>query len=336
MAQVANVYTTSDGKLNREDLSDMISRITPSDTPIYSSIIKGRARAIKVEWGVDALDEVTDNAVPEGEEWSYSKPNTADRRSNYCQIFRKSFAITGSQQAVRSAGQDGKVAKETVKKGLEIRKDVEASILLGNPSIKDGTRKSGSLSTWLETNVSAHSGTTIGGFKEADGLTDAPSAGTKRAFMKDQLDDVMTDIYSNGGNPSRVFVSPYVRTLVSKFFSDQNTAQQRIAAPAQKGASVNAAVDYYLDPQGTLVAVMTDRVMTAGSAALNAKMARNAYVVDRRRAAWCWLRPINRQKDIPRSGDAQPVVILGEGCLKVHNEKAHGGIFDLNGLSASE
>ena len=357
MAKPASTATSRDAKLNREDLHRVVSNVDPQDTPIYSSIVKGRCRNTRLEWGVDELDGVTDNAQVEGDEWSFVKPDTGDRVHNYTQILWKPFAFSGTQEAVDSAGNDAKTARELINKMVELRKDVEASILLSNPSAKGAdaaARKSGSLNSWLTSNVSMGENGMNGGFQQSGGsagLVTAPMVGTQRAFSKTLLDGVMTSVYSSGGNPSRVFVSPYVKTKFAEFLSDANTVDQRREAPARRGVTINASVEAYLDPQGQLVTVMPDRVMVASKktdtiAALNTdakaiaqnkKMARNAYVVDRKRLEWCWLRSMRRvpMSEVAQTGDSKKTVVLGEGTLRVANEKAHGVVRDVNGLSAS-
>ena len=46
MASVANTFVTTSAVGNREELSDVVSRITPEDTPIYSMIPKGQVRSV--------------------------------------------------------------------------------------------------------------------------------------------------------------------------------------------------------------------------------------------------------------------------------------------------
>ena len=45
MAVVANTFQSTSAVGNREQLSDVVSRITPEDTPIYSLISKGKVQA---------------------------------------------------------------------------------------------------------------------------------------------------------------------------------------------------------------------------------------------------------------------------------------------------
>ena len=55
MAVVANTFTTSQAVGNREELSDVVSRISPEDTPIYSLIEKGKCNTHHPEWETDEL-----------------------------------------------------------------------------------------------------------------------------------------------------------------------------------------------------------------------------------------------------------------------------------------
>ena len=51
MAKLANTFTTANAVGNRESLSDVVSRITPEDTPIYSMIKKTKISSVEPNWG---------------------------------------------------------------------------------------------------------------------------------------------------------------------------------------------------------------------------------------------------------------------------------------------
>ena len=69
MAQPTNTFDTYDSVGEREDLSDVIYSISPTDTPFISSAAKTRATAVLHEWQTDALAAAsTSNAVIEGDE----------------------------------------------------------------------------------------------------------------------------------------------------------------------------------------------------------------------------------------------------------------------------
>jgi hypothetical protein len=55
---------------------------------------------------------------------------------------------------------------------------------------------------------------------------------------------------------------------------------------------------------------------------------RDAFMLDPEYASVCYLRPI-QQVELAKTGDAEKRMILAEFGLKVLNEGAHGGAFDL-------
>ena len=55
MAQPTNTFDTYDSIGEREDLSDVIYNISPTDTPFLSSAAKTKATAVLHEWQTDSL-----------------------------------------------------------------------------------------------------------------------------------------------------------------------------------------------------------------------------------------------------------------------------------------
>jgi hypothetical protein len=329
MAVVTNTFQTTSAKGNREQLSDVVSRITPEDTPIYSMIEKVSFSGTHPEWETDDLAAPADNVQLEGDEYSFGATTAAVRVGNYTQIMRKDGIISGTQDAENNAGSVEQVKYQKLKKGIELRKDAEFSIVTANASVGGATRKSGSLSTWITSNVSRGSSGANGGYNSGTGLTVAPTNGTQRAFTKSILDSVMQQGYQNGANYKHVFVSPYVKSVFVTFMSDSNVASFRYAASSGKNNSIVANADVYEGPFGKVM-VHPNRVM-AGSAGL----ARNAFFVDPEFLCYGWFRKIQEDKEVAKTGDAKKFVLLGEGALKVKNEKGLGVAADLFGLTAS-
>ena len=329
MAVIINTFqsTSSLGKSNREELADVVSRITPEDTPIYSMIEKVSFDTTHPEWLIDDLAAPASNIQLEGDDYSFGVTSAATRVGNYTQIMRKDGIISETQDVVDEAGNVTKVKYQKLKKGVELRKDVEFSIVDTNASVAGATRESGSLSTWLTTNVSRGATGANGGFSA--GLTTAPTNGTQRAFTKTLLDTVMQAGYVTGANFRHLFVSPYVKSVFVTFMSDTNVAAFRYAASSGKNNSIVANADVYEGPFGKVM-VHPNRVM-AGSATL----ARNAFLVDTEYMEWGWLRKIKEDKEVAKTGDAKKFVLIGEGALKVKNEKGLGVIADVFGLTAS-
>lgn len=324
MATVANTVLTTAAVGNREELDDVVSLITPSDTPIYSMAGKEKASSKHPEWEYEDLDTTADNAQPEGNEYNYDAVTPPTRVGNYTQIFTKTFRFSGTQQAVDNAGNAEKRAHELMKKGKALRKDIEYSIVLNTASTNTDPRRSGGLPTWLTSNVSRNSGSS-GGF--TGGVTTVETTGTLRAWSKALTDTVLQSIYQNGGDVTTVVCSPYNKGVFATFMSDTNVAAFRYAAGKGTNTIIGTA-DIYESPWGP-VKVMANRVMSTAAAT-----ARRVFALDPSMVKWCTLRPIQEDK-VAKTGDAENGVLIAEGCLKVVNEKGIGAVCDVFGLTAA-
>lgn len=327
MAVVTNTFQTTSAVGNREELSDVVSRITPEDTPIYSLIPKEKFKSTHPEWETDALAAPGANIQLEGDEYSFGATTAPARLGNYTQIMRKDGIISETQDVVDEAGNVQKVKYQKLKKGVELRKDVEYAIVDTNASVGGATREFGSLNTWIETNVSRGATGANGGFNSGDGLTDVPTNGTQRAFTKALLDDVMQQGYESGANFGHVVVSPYVKSVFVTFMSDSNVASFRYAANSGNNNSIVANADIYEGPFGKVM-IQPNRVMGAA-----AGLARNAFLIDPSMLSFGWLRKIKEDKKVAKTGDAKKFVLIGEGALKVKNEKGLGVVADVYGLT---
>ena len=149
MAQPTNTFDTYDSVGEREDLSDVIYSISPTDTPFISSAAKTKATAVLHEWQTDSLASAsTSNAVIEGDEATLDAVTATTRLSNSSQIMDKTVVITGTQEAVDKAGRASEIAYQIAKKAKELKRDMEATIT-GNQAEVTGdastARKLGSL-----------------------------------------------------------------------------------------------------------------------------------------------------------------------------------------------
>lgn len=328
MAVVTNTFQTTSAVGNREELSDVVSRITPEDTPIYSLIQKESFKSVHPEWETDELAAPANNVRLEGDDYNFDATSPPTRLGTYTQIMRKTGIISETQEVVDEAGNVQKVKYQKLKKGVELRKDVEFSIVTANASVSGATRQSGSMSTWITTNVSRGSGGSNGGYNSGTGLTVAPTNGTQRAFTKTLLDNVMQQGYQSGANFRHAVVSPYVKSVFVTFMSDTNVAQFRYAATGRENTII-ANADVYEGPFGKVM-IHPNRVQ-AGAAGL----ARNVFLIDTEFASWGWLRKIKEDKEVAKTGDAKKFVLIGEGALKVKNERGLGIVADVFGLTAA-
>lgn len=331
--QVNSTFDTYDSNSNRETLSDIIDRITPAETPLYSLIGDEKVTGTRPTWQTDTLGTPdTDNAHVEGEIYTYDTVQATTRVGAPTQIFRKSFIISDTQEEVEKAGKSSDVAYERVKKGQEIKIDIETA-MLGNQAAVAGAqnvaRRLAGLRAWISTNDSMGAGGASGGYDSGSGLVNAAVNGTKRAFTKSLMDGVISGVYTSGGNPSVLMTSPYIKSVFSTFMSDSNIAQLRQNTNARTQATLVGAADAYLSDFG-LIDIVPNRQM-----ARTPDLARNAFLLEPEKLSKGWLRRIHEDKDVARTSDGQPVVIIGEMTLMVKNEAALGVVADLNGLTVS-
>src|SRR6516165_6098745 len=131
MALPTNTFATYEAIGNREDLSDVIYRIDPTDTPFMTGIEREKATAVNHEWQTQALAAAdTTNAQLEGDDAATTATTPTVRLGNICQISYKVPRVTGTQRAVEHAGRDDELAYQEMLKGLELKRDMEA-ILVG-------------------------------------------------------------------------------------------------------------------------------------------------------------------------------------------------------------
>lgn len=329
MTALAGTFLSSSAKGNREELSDVVSRITPEDTPIYSMAGKESASAVYPEWEIDALAAPASNAYPEGDEYGYDSSSPVTRVGNYTQIMRKTWIVSNTQEAVDNAGRAEKIKNLRLKRGIEIRKDTELAIVTNTASVGTGTRLMGGLPSWLTTNVSRGATGANGGFNSGTKLTVAETPGDQRAFTKTLMDTTMQSAYQAGANLKYLVVSPYVKSVFVTFMSDSNVASFRYAAGDGGNNTMVATADVYEGPHGK-VSVIPNRVM-----ATSAAVARRAFLLDPDMLAIKQLRKIQDDKSIASTGDATKGVIIGEHTLAVKNEAGLGVIADLFGMTAS-
>jgi hypothetical protein len=303
----------------REDLSDIIYNISPTDTPFLSTVGKTKATAVYHEWQTDSLAAAAANAAVEGADASSATLSPTTRVGNRTQISQKTVAVTGTLQAVDKAGRKSELAYQLSKASSEIKRDMEFTFL-NNTVQSNGTAGStarvlGGLQTWLATNGDFGSGGSAG----SSGTT-ARTNGTNRTFTETELKTVIKEVFESGGSPKILMVTPAHKQTVSAF---AGIAAQRYMAPSDAPTTIIGAADIYLSDFGS-VSVVPNRFMLSGNSANEV-----AFVLDPEYAAVAYLRPF-QTIELAKNGDSDRTQLLVEYTLEVKNEAAHGIIADLS------
>src|SRR5258708_36712579 len=122
MALPTNTFATYEAIGNREDLSDVIYRIDPTETPFMSGIEKEKASAVNHEWQTQALAAVnTANAQLEGDDAVADTTTSTGRLGKICQIPPKTPRGTRTPRAREPAGPDDEVANKEIVQGPDLK-----------------------------------------------------------------------------------------------------------------------------------------------------------------------------------------------------------------------
>ena len=198
-------YTTTAAVGEREDLSDIIYRIDPTETPLVTAMAKETTSGVTTEWQVQELAAAVDtNYVNEGADYSYVNPTATSRLTNVHQISAQAASVSSTLDAVDKAGRDKETAYVKVIKGLEQRRDIEKSLFKNEAKSASDPRKTAKLITWI-TNGDKPSDMA---FATGDGSDAADLTGTARALTLAQIDAAMLAAYNDGGQPNMLLMSP--------------------------------------------------------------------------------------------------------------------------------
>lgn len=318
MANPVGTFATYQQIGVREDLTDMIYRISPTETPFFNSAAREKATNTKHEWQVDAIaSAVTSNQAVEGNNPSNTTVKPTTRVFNYCEIAQYAFQISGTAQAINTAGRANEMAFQLVKYGLQMKRDMEAAVSQNNGYNSGATgtaRVTASLESWMSSNntsMASNNGTV--GYVTGTGTT-APIDCTSTATITEaNVKAIIRQAWNAGGNPDTILVGPYNKVKVSGF---SGILTNNIFQQAGGQAKIVAAADAYVSDFGTLKVIPS-----------RFNRDRTVCVLDMNYWAIAYLRPF-QSLQLAVTGDSSQRMILAEYCLVSRNEAASGKVVD--------
>jgi hypothetical protein len=300
---------------NREDLSDIIYNISPTDTPFISAIGRGKANSTYTEWQTDTLVAANhDNKTIQGDDLdNQSRPNTT-RVGTYTQIFKKVVGTSSTAQAVKQAGRANEHALQIAKAGKELKRDMEMRFLGNYASVAATASVAGETAgaqAWLTSNVSRGGSGANGGF--SGGVVAAATNGTQRASTEALFKTVLSSVWNNGGDATMAIASLTQKQTMAGF---AGLAQQR-RDTGNKRATIVAGADVYVSDVGE-VTFVADRFADA----------RSILIVDPTMWEVATLDPMKRV-ELAKTGLADRTALYTEVALKCLNQAASGVVADL-------
>lgn len=242
MAVQTNAFLTYDSIGNKENLSEVITNLSPEETPISNAIGATDAKGILYEWQTDALAAAdANNAVLEGDVVDGTASTPTVREKNYCQISRRDVVVSSTQEKVKKAGRASEMGYQVAKRLKELKRDIEA-VIVGNQGYNAGAlgtaRRTRSFESFLATN--SDRGATGA---DAGSGTDPATDGTQRAFTETMLKNVIQSCYTEGASPTTLSVGPFNKGVVSGF-TGRSQARQAIALDRIQAAAHLYASDF--------------------------------------------------------------------------------------------
>ncbi len=317
MTIVTNTFTTFDAKGIREDLSNIITNIAPEETPYMSNIGRESISNSLFEFQTDTLAAAAANKQLEGDDVSSFDAVVATvRMQNYAQISRKTIVLSATEEVVNKAGRRSELAYQIAKRGSELKRDQEFTMLNGAVAAAGSTsvaRGTASLGAWVKTNVDKASDGTNPSYTTLP--NSARTDGTVRTFTETILKNVIQQVWAAGGMPKILMTGPVNKQRVSGF---AGIASSRFNIDGgDRPATIVGAADVYVSDFGN-VQVVPNRFQRE----------RDAWVLDPEYAKMVTLRPY-QNIDLAKTGDATKKLLLVEWGHKVLAENAHGLAADL-------
>ena len=314
MTQPANTFDTYDAVGIREDLSDMIYNVDPSETPFYSKASKTKAKNTLVEWQTQALRASAVNAHIEGDATAADAVTPTVRLGARTQIFKNAVVVSDTDEAVDNAGRAKELAYQTLLIAKEQKLDIEKALFANQGNVvgsSTAARKTGGVPSWLISNVNFVSASS-GANPTGDGSNARTDSGAPTAFTQAKFDGVMQEIWDEGGKPDTVYLSSFQMNVALGFTGNNN---QRSGVQAGDETVIKS-LAVYVTPWGT-VQFMPSRE----------NRSRDVFILQDNMWETAILRG-TKNVALAKNGDNTTRQVTTELALCSKNEKANGAIYD--------
>lgn len=275
----------------REDLTDVVTNISPEDTPLLSMLGRGPdARQTLHEYPTDTFAAAADNAQVEAADHTAVDHTAPSRASNVTQIFTDNITVSDTQAVVD--GVVNALEYQLQKNMKEHAKDIELALMAGSrASGASGVarRMTGVINALTSNATTLASGATL----------------TETIY-----NDIMELVYGSTDElPDMVFVGAKLKRAISAFDGSSNGA---ITIPADQVTRYNK-VDFYEGDFGR------QRIMLHRDVP-NATAGRSLVAINSDYHKLSYLRPTT-MREIAKTGDAEKRQIITEMTMEHRGEK---------------
>lgn len=321
----------------REQLSDVIINIAPTETPFFTMCRKGTAKTRTPEFMRDTLNKPNaGNAQIEGNDLTTGATMLQpDRLKTIVQLFDKVVIVSDTAQAVDTAGRSNELKYQVAKTGKEIKRDIEMRICGNYASVLGNSTTAGQTpgaEAWITSNVSRGATGAGGGFNSGTGLVNAATDGTLRAATEALLKPVIKSVWDAGGEPSTIMVTGLKKQTFSTF---TGIAAQYNEVNSQNKVVIYGAADVYKSDFGTHK-IVPNRFMGGAATVRTANATTGLFesgspALILTPSVWevKFLQPF-ATIPLARTGHAEKRLLKAELALCCKEERANGLVADLS------
>jgi hypothetical protein len=306
-------YTTYEQVGQKEDVSDVISNISPTKYPFQTSIGSEKCIAKTFEWQEDSLRDGATNAQVEGFTAEDVALTPTVMRSNVTQIMAESIKVAETSNAIGTYGRAKESAYQLAKTAAQLKRDMEYAFV-GSAQAKVAA----------STNATARK---MAGFQAQ--LLNGGSAvldvndfvlytgGSTTLPTEANLLSLLQHLFTYGADPSVIMVTPTNAMTVTDFAK----ASGRYRAMNAGEKTITNVVDVYVSPFGEQKVVNNRFVKSTNTLVYEPDMWKKGT-----------LRPWSRET-LAKTGDNTQMMIVGEFSLKHKNFSGSGAIVQAAGAT---
>ncbi len=306
--------TTINGTINtydivgiKEDISDIITNISPTKTPFQSMIGSEGMTNTLHQWQEDSLLAAGQNAAVEGADAPTAVAQPTVMRNNNSQILTKTAKASGTADVVKKYGRDKELSYQLGLRSMELKRDLEYAFVGTGQAAVAGSDTVARQMGGYQVQVAASS--TV--------------ANTASPLVETNVLTVAQECYTQGAEPNVLMVKPGDAPKIALWKSGiapggANPRQERVDNASRKLYNV---VDVYVTPfSDEGLKVVLNRFLLSTTALIFETTMWKKLVLRN------WFR-----ETLAKTGDSTNVQIVGEFSLKHRNYAASGLI---TGLSA--
>jgi hypothetical protein len=299
----------------KEDVSDIITNLSPTKTPFQTMIGSEGIHNIVHSWQEDSLIAAGANAAQEGADAPTAVMNATVLRTGTTQIFTKTAKVSGTTDAIQTYGRDRELAYQLGLRSSELKRDFEFALVGANTTQVTGddntARKFASYLAQVATAgvYNMDSGNTNRGL----GLT----GGTAETITETSVLAVSQQLFNAGADPSVLMIKPADALVVPQWQRSSVAGLARTTYVENGQKNIVNVVDTYVSPFGELKVVMNRFQLVSTALIFDPSMWKKLVLRN-------WFR-----QTLAKTGDSTNVQILGEFGLKHRNQVASGAVKNL-------